>query len=281
MIILQILKIIGIVLACIIGLALLIVLLVLFVPVNYSISVGVHSSEIKLGAGCGWLLHLISFRLKFEGKELSYALTAAGIKIISTEGTGEKKEKPVKERTAKEKNEEGETELFQTDFPGISPENRKKEEKNGHRTPAEVISDKLKALSGRITGICERVKRIYNKTKTVKYVVCAPVTKRALDTSLGRLKKIFLSLRPRSIKGDITIGTEDPSKSALIYGALASVCTQLSGKLYIHPELKSKRMDVDAIIKGRIFIGYIALMALGIITDKNVKRVVRYIRRNF
>ena len=315
MIILQILKVIGIVLACIVGLVLLILLLVLFAPVNYSTAVQVHGSDISVKASAGWLIKLLSVKAEYAEKNFSYSVRAAGISILSSE---EKEKKNKKNSTDKPEfpegssasdgfdyfdedenkfeellSESGEKKKIPAEKPAPGTAWQKDESDNcqksvfaaaprqrKRRSLIEIIREKITSFIQKIKDSYERIRRMYEKAKTVKYIACAPVTRKAFVYAKDRLFKLLKSIRPRGIKGSIAIGTEDPSQSALIYGTLAAVSAQLSKKLYVYPELENKKTDIDIVIRGRIFIGYIALMALQIYTNKDVNRVIRYIRRN-
>ena len=308
MIVLQILKIIGIVLACIIGFVLLVLLLVLFAPVNYSAGVQIHDSDIKVNASAGWLFGIFSVKAGYRGKKFSYGVRAAGISLISSEKSKKEESKPEEseeldleyfdgpagplneaEENAKTPDREDPSgpsrqheaaEEYKAADPGPAPQPEQEKKKKERRSPVEIIRERVTSFIQRIRDQYEKTRRIYEKAKTVKYIACAPVTRKALAYAKERLFKLLKSIRPRSIKGSITIGTEDPSQSAFIYGALATVSAQLSKKLYVYPELENKKTDIDVVIRGRIVIGYIALMALQIYTNRDVKRVIRYIRRN-
>ena len=91
MIILQILKVIGIVLACVLGFVLLILLLVMFLPFNYSLKGKGKGADITAQAAVRWLCGFVTVMAIYEGKKISYYLRVCGIKVFK--GTlGNKKE---------------------------------------------------------------------------------------------------------------------------------------------------------------------------------------------
>lgn len=73
-------KVVGIVLLSIIGLVLLLLLAVLLVPLRYRIVGNVHE-DIRVAVKVSWALHLISFQLSLENKELSQSLRICGIPV--------------------------------------------------------------------------------------------------------------------------------------------------------------------------------------------------------
>ena len=95
-ILLLILKIIGIIVLSILGLA----LLILFFPITYVGKVNGNIEEKKITGNirAGWLFHLLHCRLWIENTEIHYNIRLLGIKIKSSETKEKKKkEKPEKE----------------------------------------------------------------------------------------------------------------------------------------------------------------------------------------
>ena len=78
---------------------------------------------------------------------------------------------------------------------------------------------------------------------------------------------------PRSLKGRLEFGTEDPSNTALIYGAAGSVAAMIDDRFMLIPDMENKVLDMDFTINGRFFVGYMVLLALQIIMNKDVRRV--------
>ena len=106
-VVLSILKIIGIILLVILCIILALLLIVLFVPIRYSahavkeetgpeskITDGLHAQ-----AGVSWLLHIISFKIAFEGGKLQKGLKIFGIDLSKRK---KKKAKKKKRKTAKD-----------------------------------------------------------------------------------------------------------------------------------------------------------------------------------
>lgn len=82
MIVLEILKIIGIVLACIVGLVLLIAALVCFVPVRYKINAEGENADIEGRAETGWLLGVLKASAEYKDKKLKYRISVIGISLV-------------------------------------------------------------------------------------------------------------------------------------------------------------------------------------------------------
>lgn len=91
-IVLLILKIIGILLLSLLGIALFLILTVLFVPVRYKVR-GEWHGQARAGVRVHWLFHMLSFRVDYDQKEgLCMKVRALGIPIWRS-----RKEKPTRE----------------------------------------------------------------------------------------------------------------------------------------------------------------------------------------
>ena len=112
-ILLLILKIIGIIVLSILGLA----LLILFFPIVYVGKVNGNIEEKKITGNirAGWLFHLLHCRLWIENTEIHYNIRLLGIKIKSSE-TKEKKKKEKRKNQSEEQSPKNEEEKSQDEL---------------------------------------------------------------------------------------------------------------------------------------------------------------------
>lgn len=104
-IILLILKIIGIIIAVILGLAVALLLIVLFVPVRYVIDAGCHDKKLKAHVKVTWIMHIFRGAISYD-EELFYSIKALWFNVYSSdaESKKEKRSKKNTENNTKEKN---------------------------------------------------------------------------------------------------------------------------------------------------------------------------------
>lgn len=104
-----IIKIIGIILAALLGIALLILLLVLFVPVRYR-AYGIRSSrECRAEGRVSWLLRLLSIPFSFQDGELEIRVKLLGFTILDPLKEEEAFREPVQRKTEQSAGKEEET----------------------------------------------------------------------------------------------------------------------------------------------------------------------------
>lgn len=104
-IILLILKIIGIIIAVILGLAVALLLIVLFVPVRYVIDAGCHDKKLKAHVKVTWIMHIFRGVISYD-EELFYSIKVLWFNIYSSDSESKKEKRPKKntENNTKEKN---------------------------------------------------------------------------------------------------------------------------------------------------------------------------------
>lgn len=109
-ILLLILKIIGIVIAVLLGLLLFAVLVVLFVPIRYRFE-GKKYSDIVVKGKVTWAFGLVHLRILFLQEKLSIVLRIAGYRFFDNNDSGKKKQKKKKQKNKKQKNKKHQSEV--------------------------------------------------------------------------------------------------------------------------------------------------------------------------
>ena len=282
MIILSILKTIGIVLACIVGLVLLLVLLVLLVPIRYRFSGDGMNADIQADGKASWLFGLLTASIRFAEKKLLYRVSVAGISL--KKGDLLNPEKSVPEETdmetqilkpQKDKEEEKKSaalEVQNKPEPEAKTEIEKEKEKE-----KEDLSDKIEHFFERLS---EKYEGLIKKLEQTEAVLTSKVTGRAVKKVKEQLFHILNHIKPKKIAGNINFGLEDPANTAIIYGTIDNLAIAMSeGKLIITPEFYQKGISLDMVMQGRILIGYLLVCALRVFFNKDVRRVVRVVRR--
>ena len=218
-ILLLILKIIGIIVLSILGLA----LLILFFPITYVGKVNGNIEEKKITGNirAGWLFHLLHCRLWIENTEIHYNIRLLGIKIKSSE-TKEKKKKEKRKNQSEEQSpktdikqigtSENEKEqeiqnsnLEETDVKNQNNENIKsedskkttetnnrKKEKKSFITRMQISFKKLKQ---RIKKIVENIKdKIHNIKENAKN------KKSSIDEIINQIKTVKQFITSKTTK---------------------------------------------------------------------------------
>lgn len=301
-IILLILKIIGITLLCIIGLILLLTLVVLFVPVRYKAALK-YNDDLNLKAKVTWLLHLLSVTVTYPDEKLHFTVKIFGIRIIdNNRPPRQKKEKkqkeqpkitetlsnenPINENTGSSNIQENETEKA-TQMPDSSNENPSPtdsiDEEGTPNTKKKSIIQKIKDLIQKIRytihNICDKIKKIIHNIEYYIDLWHKKQTQAAYKHIKQEIKRLFLHIRPRKLKGYVEFGMENPETTGKILGGVSMFYALYGNNILIVPNFNEKVMNVDLKLNGRI--RFVVLLGIGLrlIRDKNLRRLLKLLKQ--
>lgn len=307
MIFLTILKIIGIVLASIVGLVLLVALLVLFAPIRYKIAGTGKNENVQGVAKASWLFGILSAKAEYFGKNLEYKVSVIGISLLKG-GIGDKFPKPEEAELEDSESEVSEAQNVEhADIELTEPTLKKNPEaeddfnleieiinldkdiskyrpfKRGTEKNIEIESDVdtlFDAIENYVNSLSEKYNRIKRKVTQFKIVLTSNAAKRAFKLVKVNVLNILNHIKPGKISGNLNFGLEDPANTAIIYGTVDIFAEYLSkGRLILIPDFTQKVIDMNVNMYGRIFAGYVILCGLRVFFDQDVKRVVKVLRR--
>ena len=288
-ILLLILKIIGLIVLSILGLA----LLILFFPITYVGKVNGNIEEKKITGNirAGWLFHLLHCRLWIENKEDSVKET--DIKQIGT--SENEKEQEIQNSNLEEtdvKNQDNEN-IKSEDSKNTTETNNRKKEKKSFITRMQISFKKLKQrikkivenIKDKIHNIKENAKNkknsideIINQIKTVKQFITSNTTKEAYAYGKKMVIKLLKHLAPNRIKGNLYMGFEESYLTGEALGALGMIygIFNINPKRFkVYPDFENKVFKGDIIFKGHIYLGVVIVYCLKFYFNENIKRIIK------
>lgn len=199
-IILLILKIIGIIIAVILGLAVALLLIVLFVPIRYVIDAGCHDKKLKAYVKVTWIMHIFRGVISYD-EELFYSIKALWFNIYSSDAESKKEKRPKKntENNTKEKNtknkhidaieDKADNEVSKDKQDGVDKAGLEEADCIQKKLSLEKSHDEVKESDEKST-IEENGKlhTLVNKIKNMYYKIKAFI-RRAIDTVKAALNK--------------------------------------------------------------------------------------------
>ena len=95
-----------------------------------------------------------------------------------------------------------------------------------------------------------------------------------------QLMRVLRHIFPRKLSGQVTFGVEDPYLMGQILSVAAFLYPVYGKKIDLTPVMDANALDGELSFRGRVQIGVLALMALRIWMDKNVRtQVYKYRNR--
>ena len=309
---LTVLKIIGIVLACIIGLVLLLICLVLFVPVRYRINAEKEDPEADpvAFARSSFLLHILSAKVIYE-KKLEIIVRIFGFRMFQDRKSEKKRRKrkkasedkkeeysldwnepdddhrPDEEETDDKadgiKTEEDKTEENKTEEDKI--ENAKSEDNKGKDDKSEEgsyekVEKILNDLSDKYLEYSDKIDRIRREIRFWDRMINDCRNKNAAALIKKETLKLLKKIAPRRIKGFIHFGFDDPATTGTVLMYLSLIYPILPRKLVIDPGFEDTDLYGNIDIKGYIRLIVPLVCVAKVYFNRDFKRMWRIYKKH-
>ena len=291
-IILWILKIIGILLAAILGIAVLLICIVLFVPVRYRIeaeSAGTFES-IDAHARFSWLLHLFSGYFKYQNGEFCWQIRIGWKKLNQTEHIETLQNETYREKESEKEQEKRDEEVPQKAEPTNIPTKKEPQEKKVKRNrtakkcgeTAESEKKEKQSLLQKIKytyqTMCDKIKVLLEKKEKLTEFLAEPIHKAAWGRLKKELFRILRLLRPRKFTGAVRFGLEDHYDTGRILAVLSMLYPFYGEHIDIYPDFEYRILEGHLLIKGRIRGIYAVIVLWNLFFDKQVRTTYEHIK---
>ncbi len=276
----MLIKLILILLGTVLGLAVLVLLLLLFCPVRYSAEALKETSSFKeteAAVRVSWLFGGISFTFRrIQGKN-TQKLCVFGIPVLSLLQKRKQKKKPDNPYGSAEAKQKKDPETGTSD---LSESDEKIRTENKNKISAlpdklKEIMDRLAQLPSMLSKIPLTIRRIYDKIDWYRQFFEHPRTKEAVSLILDRSKKLMHHIFPKKIKGKVTFGSEDPSITGTALAVLGMTMPFHKNRVEIVPVFDNQNiLEGNIKIKGRIY-GFVPVKMLAeLYFNKNIKYII-------
>ncbi|MCR4705343.1 MAG: DUF2953 domain-containing protein [Lachnospiraceae bacterium] len=278
-VLLTIAKIAGITLGSVLAFAILIILLVLFVPIRYRFHVSKEGSFVAFGKAT-WLFHILSIRYHFVSREegLKRTIRVCGLHILKDH----KSEPKDSGRVIRWEDDTG-------SYPGAASARSASEvpkaaieEPNDDRSSAvqhaSTVTEQNENVQKRkkdcnFSDIKKRVLDGIANIKKIRDFLKDETFLRALSLCKGQLYRAWKSFRPRKVNGYVHFGFDDPALTGQILGA-TSLCYAFYGEsLRVIPDFESQVFEGKLDLKGRIRVITVILIGAKLYFDKDLRRL--------
>ncbi len=292
-VVLWILKIIGIILLCLLGLLFVLLTVVLFVPVRYRIQGEVKEKETQIHIRASWLCHAISFLGDYVDGTFDYILKIFGVRKEfggSEEETSSEVEEQDDETVETEistkaeeipqETAEGVAEAGEAGKPWKSTE-RIYGKKSRKRSFCCKISSKLKKIRETVKKIWDFIVHLPQKFDKIKEVVTDAGNKNALSLTWRELRYLLRHFKFRKVHTDLEFSAGDPALTGQIFGGIAVIPAFYRYDMHIYPDFASDTFYVRGTfdIKGRIRLIHLLCSVIRLLKEKDVRRVLSQFQR--
>ena len=259
----------------IIGIILILLLCsILFIPVRYYLEAETTGGieQLSVHARAHWLFHLIFAYVDYQEKETDWQVRI-GWNYLNRK---------------KEDNKEEKTEETVSVTPNQGSENKDvtEDEFSEHVVSKGDTTVKAKKKGKKqnwfqkikctILDICGKIKLfLETKDKLISFI-----TDEEHITALRRIKQelvvIAKHVRPRTIKGHVRFGLEDPYHTGQILAVLSVLYPFYGDHIQIYPDFGQKILEGKVQMKGRITVSRFLMIVFRLYFDKNIRQTYKH-----
>lgn len=305
-ILLWILKIIGIAIAVLLGLLLLLIGIVLFVPVRYKVFFCLKGTSDSLEANIqiSWFLHLVAARIHVNGTETDICARAAWKKFLPAKEKQEQieetedlnaKEKCTIKVCEPEKEEQdmrkgnGKTEQHSADKDfqegkKLPPKEEESDKESGGILRRKIVDlwNRVKAIWEKIkytiTGICGKIEVFIEKKDHLTEFLAQEEHKAAFSIGLRELQRLMLTLKPKELHGTLHFGFSDPYLTGNTLAFLSMLYPFIGDSVEIIPEFETCVLEGEVFMKGKLRVGTFVRTAVRLLRSRELRMTVRDIK---
>lgn len=282
-----ILKCIGIILLALIGLVLLAVLAALFVPVRYQAE-GSRYGELNARGRVSWFFRGLSLEFFLEKGEVSSSVKLFGRRLgggpaeaEDLEGDLQEISEPSVHTTSLDREETGggtdrRKETEERKRPSAEKASGGKEERKAGDGPSSGrMQTAVQGLFRKIAHIRSRIRALFEKKDQVMAFLRDEENKKTFRLVRSQLWRVLRHVLPRSIKGRVTFGFDDPYRTGQVLSWAAILYPVYRDSLQITPVFDREVLEGELSIKGRIRLAVLLGAAARLMMDKNFRKLVR------
>ncbi len=269
-----ILKIIGIVLLIILGIVLFAVIHFLFAPAYYKVEAETPGglTQLNASAKAHWFLHLATAYISYRDKEVKWQVRLLG-KIWNNEKkeTTSDTEEPIQ---LEEENSEENLDM-QQEVP--KHENEYKEQvsqirKQKKKQKKESLFQKIKYT---IQTICDKLKSLWETKEKIADFLNDEKHKMTFAKCKKEIAVLVKRIRPRTIKGRVRFGFEDPYNTGRVLAILSVLYPFYGDRIQIEPDFESKVLEGDIQAKGHIRGIHLLIIVCNLLFDQNIRNTYK------
>ena len=310
----KILSILGILLLILLGIALAVILLVLFFPVCYKMSGKKTAEEMLFAAKMKWLFGLVrvTYSYPVPGKLLAkvlfftvYDSSEKGKKSAPGEDTHTAPKKDITEAAQEtSRTSESSDASESSDTSGTSGQTLLSDDTDRAKTdPATDTEASANAKTsveenppvlqqetfGKIAGffekirytirkICDKIKYILKNISFYRELWNDPDTKGLLQHAGNRIGHILKRLRPRKLNVNARIGTGSPDTTGYLYGIYGMILPKLGKGVCITPDFEQAILEGDLKASGHFTVACVLFHSARLLMDKRLQQLKLKIR---
>lgn len=274
-----ILKIIGMILLAILGILILLLCTVFFVPANYLVQAKTEDGikGLSFEAKAHWFLHLFTAYYIYQNKQSDWQVRI-GWKTFNhkdhadyTRSKQDDKGVIIEDVESPEKSDDSErlTSAKKSEAENSAETNTKTSKKECNK---QSRFEKIKCT---IVKKCDKIKTLWETKEKVTSFLTDDVHVEAFKIVKKELGILARHLRPRRIRGFVRFGFEDPYRTGQVLAGLSILYPFYGENVDIYSDFEQKILVGDLYIKGHIRMVHLAALLWRLFFNRYVRKTYR------
>ncbi len=142
-----------------------------------------------------------------------------------------------------------------------------------------VPDDIIEKIEYLFSGICDKLELADRKRLWVQRFLEDPNNQKTLRLVWRQVKAMLFHILPRKAGGQITFGFDDPATTGQVLAACSVIYALYGTELTITPDFGQAVIDGDLQMKGRVRLGTLAALAVRVLADRNLWRIIKKVRK--
>lgn len=286
-VLLLILKIVGICLLVLLGIFLVLILSVIFIPVRYRIrGKGEFPKTFEAELGFSWLFHIIcgSVWYREEGAGFRVRIFGIPLRFGPKKPKKEKKKNPRREKKSGKGKTAEEQEPIEKSEPINEPDAMKEPELvNGPELAKEPESIKktIDKIKRKLKHLKEQLIRLKEQLGNIKIILSEETNRNAMAALFQEFKYLMKHYSPRKASGELQFGTEDPANTGQILGVISMFPFWYRYKISVTPDFAAESLYVkgEIFMKGHMRSVHLLTSGIRLIKNKDIRKLINQIRK--
>ena len=143
----------------------------------------------------------------------------------------------------------------------------------------EKFSGKFSKIADRLRGMQHKTDQLKQQAVYYKKIWDQPQTRQAIRVGFYELGRILKHVQPQKFEVVGIVGTGDPASVGQILAVQGMLYPWHKGNIRLEPDFEEKHIEGELHLKGRIRLGTLGICGLRILLNKNVRRLIRILRK--
>lgn len=300
-ILLMILKIVGILIAIILGLLLLAMLILVFAPLQYRLDGSCKGTldTVDVSLRFTWLYRILGGYFIYRDGTPDWQIRILWKKLhVKKESENVKSDLPQKEEMRQEKSQEepnhaeekkdqpamvSEDISEQKDDLESQVEKKSKAEESGTKEKKYVWIEKIKKIFYKIKytfrKFCDKIKIIAEKKEKLIEFLADEIHQNVFRKLKEELMRLLRFLKPKYLSGSIHFGFEDPSLTGKVLAWLSMFYGMYGEHLILQPDFQEKVLEGELHVRGKVRASYFLIVLFHIWRSKEIRTTYQHVRK--